>query len=53
MSFASNVYTLQPVPSEPRSYPHPKQVKRRHGFRRPQNAYDPNQPDLLHVVINR
>jgi len=50
-SFAAEVYTKQTVPSIHYPAPHPKQNKKRHGFRVPQDAYNSDAPDLLHVSI--
>lgn len=51
LAFAVDVYAVKTQGEAQQSTPHPKQTKGRRGFRQPRNAYDPTQPDLLHVVI--
>lgn len=50
-SLVAAVYSKKTVPDGRRSTPHPKQVRHRHAWREPQNAYDPNADVLLRVSI--
>lgn len=50
-AMTADVYTANPVPPVRSSTPHPKQIRHRHGFRQPQNAYDPTRPDIIRVSI--
>lgn len=50
-AFVAAVYSQTTVPVVQAPTPHVKQVRRRRAFRIPQNAFDPNQPDLIRVRI--
>lgn len=50
-ALAAAVYSQTTVPRVQNSTPHVKQVRRRRAFRIPQDAFDPNQPDLIRVSL--
>ncbi len=51
LSLVAAVYSKKMVPEVRKSTPHPKQVRHRHAWREPQNAYDPSADVLLRVSI--
>lgn len=51
LSLVAAVYSKKTVPDVRKSTPHPKQVRHRHAWREPQDAYDPNAEVLLRVRI--